>query len=73
MARPSNTAELVPMSISLTTAMKEYLDELAAMGTFGGGNPQDVAKFLLNNSMNALFKDGTLSRRTQPVALAAES
>ena len=72
MARPSNTSEMVAMSISLTRAMKDYLDELAGMGTFGGGNPQDVAKFLLNNSVNALLKEGTLNRKVQAPAAPAE-
>ena len=72
MARPSNTSEMVPMSISLTRAMKEYLDELALMGTFGGGNPQDVAKFLLNNAVNGLFKDGTLNRKAPTAGATSE-
>ena len=64
MARPSNTSEMVSMSVSLTRQIKAYLDDLALDGTYGGGNPSDVAKFLLNNAINALIKDGTLIKKT---------
>ena len=63
MARPSNTSEMVSMSVSLTRQMAGYLEDLAIEGTYGGGNPQDVVKYLLNTMINQLFEKGALERK----------
>lgn len=63
MARPSNTVSTVSMSLSLTPQMMEYLDEMATLGTFGGGSPQDVAKYLLQNAVNELIRNKDIGRR----------
>ena len=63
MARPSNTVGTVSMSLSLTPQMMEYLEEMAVLGTYGGGSPQDVAKFLLQNSVNELIRSKDIGRK----------
>ena len=63
MARPSNTVGTVSMSLSLTPQMVEYLDEMALLGTFGGGSPQDVAKYLLQHAVNELIRNKDIRRK----------
>ncbi|WP_038166023.1 hypothetical protein [Verrucomicrobium sp. BvORR106] len=60
MARPANTVETVSMTISVTPQLKHYLEVLSVQGIFGGGSPQDVAKHLLNNSIQELVLKGLL-------------
>lgn len=63
MARPINTVKTVSMSISLTPQMMEYFEDMAELGTYGGGSPQDVAKFLLQNAVNDLIRSKDIGRK----------
>lgn len=60
MARPKNTIETESMTISITPQLKHYLEVLALEGFYGGGTPQDVVRYLVNNAVQQLVKDGLL-------------
>lgn len=61
MARPKNTVTTDSMTIAVTPQLKRYLEVLAVAGVYGGGSVQDVAKYLLNNSIQELIVKGLLT------------
>ncbi|TLD70418.1 hypothetical protein FEM03_11845 [Phragmitibacter flavus] len=63
MARPKNSVETESMTIAFTPQLKHYLEVLAMEGFYGGGTPQDVVRYLVNNAVQQLVKDKLL----QPV------
>jgi hypothetical protein len=54
MARPKNNVETESMTIAVTPQLKHYLEVLALDGFYGGGTPQDVVRFLVNNAVQEL-------------------
>lgn len=50
------------MTIAVTPQIRVYLEDLTKLGTFGC-SPQEAARTVLNNAIQAMVKDGTLEKR----------
>lgn len=50
------------MTIAVTPQIRVYLEDLTRLGTFGC-SPQEAARNVLNNAIQAMVKDGTLEKR----------
>ncbi len=63
MARPSNKIDTVSMTVAFPPQIKRYLEDLSLKGTFGGVNPQDVVKHLVQASIQELIAKNQLKER----------
>jgi hypothetical protein len=50
------------MMIAITPQIKVYLEDLTKLGTFGC-SPQEALRHVVNNAIQAMVKDGTLTKR----------
>ncbi|HEV8483276.1 MAG TPA: hypothetical protein VGV87_06955 [Blastocatellia bacterium] len=64
MSRRPNQLKSIPITITTTGAIKDYLDALVATG-FYGKSYTEAAERLLAQSLETLVKEGRLKRRSR--------
>jgi hypothetical protein len=61
MPKRPNTIRTVQITISTTTAVQGYLEQLVATGLYGK-NPAEVAERIIARTIEIMLEDGTLRR-----------
>jgi hypothetical protein len=67
MPHPVNQLETVPLRISTTTVVVDYLKELVATGLYGRHHT-DAAERLISRGIEALLQQGVLKPKSKPEA-----
>jgi hypothetical protein len=71
MARPSNTVKSKPLRLTLNQAAIEYLEAIAAAGTFGN-NWTEVAHRFIGDGIERAIRRKTIPRRKSKVSYETE-
>lgn len=65
MAKKKNIISTIPITVSTTPPVEEYLERLVSTGLYGK-NTAEAAERLIAKSLEGLLKEGTVLKQMRP-------